>query len=213
MFVGTPVPAGQQYSATPPAGVSELLSFSGSALPTGVTVGRTSGVLSGRPTKTGIFAASVAASAPNGVIGSLPVSWVVQGRPAVTHAALSFPAGKPLLDLTIQAGKEEPALRSVALTLPAGLSVARPPTGMQIRSGTGQKVRFSHSVSGGVLTLTLTHPSTNFEVLLGSAALVAAPNVRADANNATPSPLKIGVTAVDKAAASSSLSANVRPRG
>lgn len=213
MFVGTPVSAGQQYSATPPAGVQESLSFSANALPTGVTVGRTSGVVSGRPTEPGIFNASIAASAPNGVIGSLPVSWVVQGRPAFTHAALSFTAGKPLLDLKIRAGKEEPALRSVVLTLPAGLRLTRLPTGMQIRSSTGQKVRFSHSVDGGVLTLTLTRPSTNFEVLLGSAAIAAAPNVRADAHSAAPSPLKIGLTAVDNAAASSSLSANVRPRG
>lgn len=212
MFVGTPVSAGQQYTATPPAGAQESLSFTGRALPAGVTVDKTSGALSGSPTKPGVFNASVAASAPNGVIGSLPVRWVVQGRPTVTHATLSVIAGAPQLDLTVQGGTDEPALRSVALTLPAGLRLASVPTGMAIRSTTGTKLHFSHSQRGRVLTFTLAKPSTSFEVLLGASAIVASANVRADAQRAAPSPLKLALTAVDTAAASSSLSANVRPR-
>jgi hypothetical protein len=140
------------------------------------------------------------------------VTWTVQGRPTVSNAALTVAAAKPQLTLTVVSGKDEPALRSVELKLPAGLRLARVPVGIQIHSSTNAKLHFSHSDHGNVLKLTLARPSTSFKVSLGSSALVAATNIQADAQRAAPSSLKLSLTTVDSAAATSIISTNVLPR-
>jgi subtilase family serine protease len=212
MFVGTSVQANQQYTGTPPAGVDEALSFSGSGLPAGVSVDQTTGLLSGEPTKAGVYRSHIAATTPTGTIGSMLVTWTVEGRPTVVNTSLTTVTGQPQLALTVASGEAEPGLRSVTLTLPSGVRLAPDLSGIQIRSSNGAKLHFSRTIKDGALTLVLKTASTRFRVLLGPGTLVAQANVRAEARRVTPPPLRLSVAAVDSSDASSTISASVRPR-
>jgi hypothetical protein len=140
------------------------------------------------------------------------VSWTVEGRPTVSNASLTTVTGQPQLSLTIASGTAEPALRSVALTLPAGLRLARVLSGIQVHSASGTKLPFSRRVQGDTLTITLETASPRFRVLLVPGTLVATANVQAESTRVTPPSLRIGITAVDSSAASSTIGARVRPR-
>jgi subtilase family serine protease len=212
MFVGSSVPANQRYTATPPAGADEAIGFSGSGLPAGVSIDQTTGLLSGQPTTAGVYRSHVAATTPGGAVGSMLVTWTVEGRPTVTNASLRTVTGQPQLALTVTSGRAEPGLRSVTLTLPSGVRLAHNVSGIEVRSGSGAKLHFTTTINDGVLTLTLRAASARIRVLLGPGTLVAEPSVRAEARQVTPPPLRLTVAAVDSSDASSTIGASVRPR-
>jgi uncharacterized membrane protein len=156
------------------------LSYSASGLPAGLSISPTTGVISGTPTTVQIATVTVAASDHFRNVGSTAFSWTVVkpaaiGKPRTRSVKFSgLGKGKPKLTFTIDAGSHAPALKSVSVSLPRGLSFARKTKtldkGIGIRSG-GRKVKFRLKLSKGVPTISFKSSVRTASLSIGTPAI------------------------------------------
>ncbi len=135
------------------------LTYSASGLPAGLGINSSSGLISGTPTALQTTKVTVAASDPYRNAGSTSFMWRVFGRPTTTAAKLSGLGNRePSLSFILSAGAKAPALKSLAITLPRGLSFATNSktlaAGITVKASK-KKDRFSAKVKKGVLTIRL----------------------------------------------------------
>jgi subtilase family serine protease len=161
------------------------LTFSATGLPAGLSISSV-GVISGKPTKGQTTSVTVAARDNAGGAGSTHFSWKVAGataKPSAKSVALGGLAKrKPKLSFTVNAGTNAPALKSVSVTLPKGLSFDSSKKtlskGVSAKSG-GKKVKFAVILKHGVLTITF--KSTERSVSIG----LARPTISISASEAS----------------------------
>jgi subtilase family serine protease len=156
------------------------LSYSASGLPAGLSISPTTGVISGTPTTAQIATVTVAASDHFRNLGSTAFRWTVVkpaaiGRPRTRSVKFSgLGKGKPKLTFTIDAGSHAPALKSVSVSLPRGLSFAKKTKtleqGIGIRSG-GRKVKFTVKLSKGVPTISFKSAVRTASLTIGTPAI------------------------------------------
>jgi hypothetical protein len=132
------------------------LAYSASGLPAGLSINPATGVISGTPT-TGQTA-------------------TVTGKPQASNARrLSGLGGRhPKLTFTVSAGSFAPALSSVTVKLPGGLSFAKKPKllakGLTVKAG-ATKVKVSAKVTRGALLITFKSAVTSASVTLAGPAI------------------------------------------
>jgi subtilase family serine protease len=143
------------------------LSYAATGLPLGLSINPSTGVISGTPTTAQSTTVSVSAADSARNTGALQFTWhVVQpGKPASKRVKLSgLGKGKPKLTFTIDEGKYAPALKSVSVRLPQGLSFDKSKKtlgkGIVVKHN-GNKVKFSARVKQGVLTITFKATQTS----------------------------------------------------
>jgi subtilase family serine protease len=146
------------------------LTFSATGLPAGLSIS-SAGKISGKPTKGQTTSVTVTARDTAGSAGSTHFSWKVSGATSAKSVALGGLAKrKPKLSFTVNAGTNAPALKSVSVTLPKGLSFDSSKKtlskGISAKSG-GKKVKFAVILKHGVLTITF--KSTQRSVSIGLA--------------------------------------------
>ncbi len=137
------------------------LTYSATGLPAGLRINATTGVISGTPARTQTSAVTVRAADAFTNAGSASFNWavVVPGRPQLgsAHGLSGLGRGRPKLTFSVAAGAFAPALRSVTIRLPGGLSFARNTTslakGTSVKSGP-LRVGFAASRKGGALVVT-----------------------------------------------------------
>ncbi len=154
------------------------LTYSATGLPAGVSLNATTGVISGTPTTRQTAMVTVRAGDPFANAGSTSFRWavVVPGAPQLGNARglRGLRGGRPKLTLSIAAGAFAPALKSVTIRLPGGLSFAKQITsltkGTAVRSGS-KKVAFALTRRGGALTITFKVAVTSASVTVGRPAI------------------------------------------
>jgi hypothetical protein len=123
-----------------------------------VSINPTSGLISGRPSRTGRSRVTVTAGDAYANSASVSFTWkiVKPGKPKVTGASLKgAAAGHPKLSFTLHQGSHAPRLHSVTVSLPRGLTFRHSLRHrITVRNGR-HKLRFSAHVSHGRLTVTL----------------------------------------------------------
>ena len=117
--VGQPVHV--QLHATDSAG--ETLSWRSAGLPPGISISKTTGLLSGTPTKAGKATATITVSDTSGASVRAPIVWNVAGRPTIT-GGLSVKRGKPSLALRVIAGANAPAIQSIVVVPSASVEAS-----------------------------------------------------------------------------------------
>jgi subtilase family serine protease len=160
------------------------LTFSAAGLPAGLSIS-SAGVISGKPTKGQTTSVTVTARDSAGGAGSTHFSWKVAGRTGASTKSVAL-AGlgkrKPKLSFTVNASTNAPALKSVSVTLPKGLSFDSAKKtlskGIGVKSG-GKKVKFAVILKHGVLTITF--KSTQRSVSIG----LARPTISISASEAS----------------------------
>ena len=160
-FVGTPI----SLAVTGADSGGVALGYAASGLPAGLTMA-TNGVISGTPTTAQAATVTVYAADAYTNAGSTTFTWSIVNRPppiirhrpttkSVTLTGLG--RRKPKLTLTLSAGKNAPALMSVAILLPGGLKFAAKTKtldkGISLKSGR-KKLKFSIKVKRGALMIT-----------------------------------------------------------
>jgi subtilase family serine protease len=147
------------------------LTFSATGLPAGLSIS-SAGVISGTPTKAQTTSVTVTARDSAGGAGSAIFSWKVSGatKPSTKSVTLAGLAKrKPKLSFTVNAGTNAPALKSVSVSLPKGLSFDSAKKtlskGISVKSS-GKKVKFAVILKHGVLTITFKSTQRSVSIAL-----------------------------------------------
>jgi hypothetical protein len=133
---------------------SQVLTYSATGLPTGLSINATTGVISGTPTTTtgSPFSVTVTVTDTSGASGSAAFTWTIVNVVTVTNpGGRSSPHGSAITPLTMSATDSNPSITtftwSAGGTLPTGLSI-NPATG--VISGTPS------TTTGSPFTVTIT---------------------------------------------------------
>lgn len=156
-------------------------------------------------TTTGINAALVTsgAEAPAQVINTITVTkTIVQTPPTVSGSVKVSKKGKATVKFTAKAGKNAPALKSLTLKLPGGLSFNSKKLKKALKV-TGAK--YSEKVSKGSLTVTLKSSATKVSVSISSKGLKVSKALAKKAKKGTEGALTAHVSVKDAANATTKL--------
>ncbi len=165
---------------------NQPLSFTATGLPAGLTMS-SAGVITGTPTMAQTTTVAVSASDQFTNAGGTSFTWSIApppvGKPKASGAKISgLGKGNPKLTFTLSAGANAPPLKSVAITLPKGLSFATKvktlDKGITLKSGK-KKLTFTAKVKKGALSLA-------FKAATGSASVtLAKPAIAISASEAS----------------------------
>ena len=167
------------------------LTYTATGLPAGLAINAATGVITGTPTTA--QATTVTVSATDGFTntGSVRFGWSIVNLPAapppatVSHSRVGKPytrsvkisglvKRRPKLSFVLDAGRRAPALKSLSIALPRGLSFANKTKsldkGLTIKAGK-KKLKFKVKVKRGVLTITLAKPERSIKVTVGRPAI------------------------------------------
>lgn len=196
-----------QVQTTAPAGTK--LSYKATGLPAGLSIASSTGKITGRPTRASSATVIVAALGSDLSLRGTSFHWVVEGKPAVSHALLTgVGSQRPKLQLTLTAGRYAPALSSVSIGLPAGLRFARSPRRVAVSAPSGKRVGFSSSIQGGWLLIALPAAETEVRITVSYAAIAASGGLAGQVRSRRTTAVRLTVVATD----ASRRATTVRPR-
>jgi hypothetical protein len=193
------------------AGATGALQFTAKGLPEGLTISP-SGLISGTTTRDGVFTVEVSASEGGASVDGVEFTWTVQGKPAISSASLRrVSGGKPVLSVTVAAGKDAPALRTIVLRLPGDLRLARRLTHVSVSSGASRSLAHRISGQGEKLTVTLRTAASPVTLVLGAGSVIPAGALVTSVRLGHRSTVGLGVEAIDDAGLRTALAFAVRP--
>jgi Pro-kumamolisin, activation domain/Putative Ig domain len=154
------------------------LSFSATGLPAGLSM-TPSGLISGTPTTAGASTVTVTAGDSKANAGSTAFPFTIAipiAPPTVSRTSLTGIAKrKAKLKFTVSAGGNAPAVSSIAVKLPSGLSFSHSAKslakGILVKGANGKKVKFKAKVRGGVLTITLAKSQRSATITISGSAI------------------------------------------
>jgi len=178
------------------------LSYSASGLPAGLSINASTGVIAGIPTVARAAAVTVAASDGFTNSGSTRFTWTILGPPASSHASLGGLArGNAKRAFTVGAGANAPALKTLVLSLPSGLSFAKSShslaKGIGIKGSNGRKLKFKLSLNRGKLTVSLSSAAKQAAVAISTPAISVSSGLATRVRRGKIKQLSIALKAVD----------------
>ena len=138
-------------------------------------------------------------------------------RPTVSKVSLSRVAKRAAkLALTLLAGSEAPALKSLVLKLPRGISLAREhkllSKGIAVRSVAGGKRQFSAKVVHGALRITLTQAAAKLKLTIAYPALVVSQKLAREAAHGKVKKLTFTLDVTDTRGHTTKLTLKTKPK-
>ena len=153
--VGQPVHV--QPHATDSAGLT--LSWGAVGLPPGVSISRTTGLISGAPTKAGKATAAITVSDTSGVGAVAGISWNVAGRPTISGGLSVSRQGRPSLALRVGAGTNASPIQSIVVVPGTQIRFTRRARdlahGITVRTPSGHRLASALALRRGDLVVTL----------------------------------------------------------
>lgn len=208
--VGQPVSF--QVATNAPAGAR--LSFAASKLPSGLSVSKLTGRISGKPRRIGSSSVTVSATDQGLALRSAAFTWKVVGAPTVSQLSLTgVGAGHPRLALTITAGNGAPQLTSATIGLPRGLSFGRIVGNAKVTGANGRRVSFSARLVGGRLQLVLAKPAQRIRLTVSGSGIKAAGGLVANARRGRAARVTLTLTTTDAGRHIVGINARTTPRG
>jgi subtilase family serine protease len=206
-LLGTPVSLLIHASAA--TGVSASVAVTG--LPQGLSFDATTDTISGTPTKLGVDKVTVEAADADEAVRSDTFTWHIAEPPTVSHLKLTgLGAAAPVLSLRLTPGRDEAALSSARLTLPAGLTLAKRAK-VVVRALAGNKViRHTLTGAGRRITLAFTAPAGPVVLQFSAGALRSTRGLARSARVRVNAKLTVALALVDSAGESTALHGSLR---
>ncbi len=205
-------PASFRVTTNAPAGTN--LSFSASGLPSGLSLNRASGRITGKPNRIGSSSVQLAATDRGLALRAAFFSWRVVGSPTLSQVSLSgVGSGHPALALTITAGSQAPKLSSASIGLPKGLSFGSIARNVAVTGQGGRRLAFRARVVGGRLQVIMAKPAPKIRIVIRGAAIEVTRGLSANVRGRRTGALTVSVKTTDAGRHSVATSARIRPRG
>jgi subtilase family serine protease len=188
------------------------LSYSATGLPAGLSINGSTGKVTGRATRIGSYAVTVAAGDVYGTDARNSFQWVVQGAPSISRASLAgVGASRPKLTFTLTAGRSAPALKTISLVLPRGLHFTSSRETVTVTGRGGRRLNFTASLKGVTLTIKLAQTATQPRVSIAYPRLAASGSFSAAVARRQSSRMSITVRVSDAGNVTTKLALKVKP--
>jgi subtilase family serine protease len=154
------------------------LRFKASGLPAGLSIGSGSGLISGKPSRAGHFAATLNVTDSVGSSSTATFSWTIAGLPSVTASSLSLVHHtSPKLSLKLRAGSYAAAIRSITVQPNSGavrLSSRRRSmaSGIVISAAPGHHLKVTSRSHRGVLAIVLSSSARTLMLTVTSPEII-----------------------------------------
>jgi hypothetical protein len=187
-----------------PAGAS----YSAQGLPPGLHIAAGSGIVSGRPQRTGRYTVKAMASAASADTRSATFTWVIAGPAKLSAVALTHAAsGSARLEFRVAAARGGPAFDALTVTVPARLAIGFGGS-VAVTGAGGATLPVSLSRRGATIVIALRAPST---VAAVSATLTVSSAFRGAVRRGRHPLVTVLVKAADVSGGSVSLRGGTRP--
>jgi hypothetical protein len=189
-------------------GTGGALSFTAHGLPPGLLLNSSTGVVSGKPRRTGSYTVHMVVGNPATGSRAAAFTWVISRAPRLSGLSLSgVGGGSPQLSFKLAVASGGPAIGKLSVTLPSGLGFSS--VSPLVSGSGGQRLRDAASIRGATIEISLGSASAVVGVQLG---LSASAGLRARLRQGQHPKLRISVSSTDVSGAVSSLSTSVRPQ-
>jgi hypothetical protein len=185
--------------------------FSARGLPAGLSIDPVTGKIAGVPRKAGRFKVTLSATDPTGATAHGTITWTVGHAVRVTRASLSGVARlRPVLAIALSAPNRAAVIRTISISLPAGLSFARGArSGVILRGGRG--AGFSASVKHRVLTVTVSRAVSAVSLVASPPAIRASASLARRIRARHAGRVQLGITVKDSKRLATRLAAEIKP--
>jgi subtilase family serine protease len=151
--------------------------YSAKGLPPGLKLNGATGVISGRPTRRGDFTIEVEGHDATRSIATTSFQWTVAPPLRISRASLATHGrGAPRLAVTVVAPAGAPLIRTLTLSVPAGLRL-RSTNAVSLVTDPAP-LTYEDSSHRGTLTVSLDKPATLCQVIVSAPSLSGAPRRR-----------------------------------
>jgi hypothetical protein len=191
------------------------LGYSARGLPRGLSINRSTGLISGKPT--GARRSSVTVTVADGSVSTTVVFvWTISGLPRPSRTSLSgVGRGQAMLVFTLTAGTNEPALKKLTVALPQGLTLSSNSrlvrSRISVKAPNGARLRFRLGTSATKLTITLASAAPSVRVVISSPAIVSSSALSGLVSTGQSGRLDVTVRATDASGATTRLALRLRP--
>lgn len=187
------------------------VSYSATGLPAGLSIGSSSGKITGHPRSIGNSTVTITATDPAGATARTSFPWTVQSDPTLSHLSLTkVGAARPTLSFILAAGRDAPQLKTVSVALPRVLTFTRSRSTITVTGVGNHRLKFTASLQHGTLILKLRRTSPQVHVT------IAYPRIRASSSLAPliashhSSPVTLTVRATDALQLTTKLTGRVK---
>jgi hypothetical protein len=187
------------------------LAYRASGLPSGLSIGSSTGKISGRSRHVGTATVTVTTSDPAGTTARISFPWTIQTNPTLSNVSLTqVGSARPRLSFMLAAGRAAPPLVAVTVALPRGLSFAHSRSTVMVTAAGNQSLSFIASLQHGTLVLKLRRTAPVLHVTISYPRIKASGGLAGQVSARRASPVTLTIRATDAFKLTTKLTARVR---